>query len=158
MGKSVVPAQPDFLIQLRRTQHAVRTQLDAELAATGLTTPQYTVLAALEREGELSASDLAREFGMSAQTVNVLVTALEACGLLRRSRHPDHGRILLASLTEPGVRALEHGREVALTVQDRFLCRLTPSDRETLMGCLKAIEQTPTENATQLVQGFLART
>jgi DNA-binding MarR family transcriptional regulator len=53
------------LVQLRRTQHAVRTRLDADLAETGLTTPQYTVLAALEREGELSASDLAREFGMT---------------------------------------------------------------------------------------------
>src|SRR5258707_3308976 len=30
-----------FRSQLRRTQHAVRTRLDADLAATGLTLPQY---------------------------------------------------------------------------------------------------------------------
>src|SRR6266851_10198216 len=141
MSESPIPPQPDFLIQLRRAQHAVRLRLDAELAATGLTTPQYTVLAALEREGELSASDLAREFGMTAQTVNVLVIALEACGLLRRRRHPEHGRILLASLTAAGHRALERGREVALTVQDRLLCRLTPSDRRRLVSLLERVEQ-----------------
>src|SRR2546430_11496733 len=112
-----IPRQPELLVQLRQTQHAVRTLLDGELAASGLTTPQYTVLAAVERDRELSASDLAREFGMTAQTVNVLVRALEACGLVRRTRHPDHGRILLASLTPSGVQALQHGGELALSVQ-----------------------------------------
>ena len=135
------PPQPDFLVQLRRTQHAVRTRLDADLAPTGLTTPQYTVLAALQRSGELSASDLAREFGMTAQTVNVLVKGLEACGLLRRVSHPDHGRILLASLTPAGRRALKRGRELALVVEDRFLSDLSSTDRSTLMRSLKAIEQ-----------------
>src|SRR5258708_19784654 len=96
-----IPPQPDFLVQLRRTQHAVRNRLDADLARTGLTMPQYTVLAALDREGDLSSSDLARELGMTAQTVNVLVKGLERAGLLRRTRHPRHGRILLPELTPP---------------------------------------------------------
>ena len=145
MAARTIPAQPDFLIQLRRTQHAVRTWLDAALVQTGLTTPQYTVLAALEREGELSASDLAREFGMTAQTVNVLVKGLEACGLLRRTRHPDHGRILLLRLTAGGRRALRHGRQVALGIQDRALQSLKPADRERLMGLLLSVEKTATE-------------
>jgi DNA-binding MarR family transcriptional regulator len=138
------------LIQLRRAQHAVRLQLDAELAATGLTTPQYTVLAALEREGELSASDLAREFGMTAQTVNVLVKALEAGGLVRRTRHPDHGRILLASLTPSGAQALQHGRELALSVQDRVLRRLTLADRAKLVSLLRTVEETPAGDARSI--------
>ena len=144
MDQPPIPPQPDFLIQLRRTQHAVRTRLDAELAATGLTTPQYTVLAALQREGEMSASDLARELGMTAQTVNVLVTALDACGLLRRTRHPEHGRILLASMTPAGRRALIRGREVALDVQERFLRELTPAERATLLDLLKTVETVTT--------------
>jgi DNA-binding MarR family transcriptional regulator len=141
MARSPIPPDPDFLVQLRRTQHAVRIRLDADLAATGLTTPQYTVLAALEREGELSASDLAREFGMSAQTVNVLVKSLAACGLVRRNRHPDHGRILLASLTAAGRRALNRGRELAMNIQDQLLSGLGASDRARLMKHLKAIEK-----------------
>jgi DNA-binding MarR family transcriptional regulator len=146
MTSSAIPSQPDFLIQLRRTQHAVRTWLDTELAATGLTTPQYTVLAALEREGELSASDLAREFGMTAQTVNVLVKALEACGFLRRKPHPDHGRILQLTLTARGRRALKHGREVALEIQERALQQLKPAERARLMGFLETVEETSTVN------------
>jgi DNA-binding MarR family transcriptional regulator len=141
MGRPNIPPQPDFLIQLRRTQHAVRTRLDVDLAETGLTTPQYTVLAALERAGVLSASDLAREFRLTAQTVNVLVKALEACGLLRRSRHPDHGRILQASLTAAGRRALKRGRTVAIGVQDQLLSGLSGAQRRMLMRRLKTIEQ-----------------
>ena len=147
MEGPAIPPQPDFLIQLRKTQHAVRTWLDAALMETGLTTPQYTVLAALERVAELSASDLAREFGMTAQTINVLAKALEACGLLRRSRHPDHGRILLLSLTARGRRALRHGRQVALGIQDRALRSLKPADRERLMGLLLSVEKTATDSA-----------
>jgi DNA-binding MarR family transcriptional regulator len=141
MSSRAIPAQPHFLIQLRRSQHAVRTRLDADLATTGLTTPQYTVLAALDRDGELSASDLAREFGMSAQTVNVLVKGLEADGLVRRVQHPTHGRVLLASLTVAGKRALARGREAASKVQDCILSGLSTSDRRALMRHLKAIEK-----------------
>jgi DNA-binding MarR family transcriptional regulator len=149
MGRSIIPSQPDFLIQLRQTQHAVRTRLDADLAATGLTTPQYTVLAALERAGELSASDLAREFGMTAQTVNVLVKALVACGLLKRNPHPDHGRILQASLTAAGRRALKRGRAVAVSVEDGLLSDLTAQDRRMLMHRLKAIERGSAERTSR---------
>jgi DNA-binding MarR family transcriptional regulator len=146
MARPAIPPQPDFLVQLRRTQHAVRIRLDAVLDATGLTLPQYAVLETLRREGKFSASDLAREFGMSAQTLNVLVRALEANGLLRRSRHPTHGRILLASLTAAGRRALERGRALGLSVQDRVLAGLTAADRQTLLRLLQTIEQRSAES------------
>src|SRR5260370_4855206 len=113
-----IPPQPDCPAQLRRTQQAVRNRLDADLAPTGLTMPQYTVLAALDREGDLSSSDLARELGMTAQTVNVLVKGLEAAGLLRRTRHPSHGRLLLADLTPAGRRAPTRGSAARNAIQD----------------------------------------
>jgi DNA-binding MarR family transcriptional regulator len=141
MVRPAIPPQPDFLVQLRRTQHAVRTRLDDDLAATGLTMPQYTVLAALDREGELSSSDLARDLGMSAQTVNVLVKGLENAGLLRRSRHPNHGRILLAELTWAGRRALDRGYAVGKLLQDRLLTGLSTAERTLLLRHLKTIEQ-----------------
>jgi DNA-binding MarR family transcriptional regulator len=145
MSPTRIPSQPEFLIQLRRTQHAVRTRVDADLAPTGLTTPQYTVLAALEREAGLSASDLARELGMTAQTVNVLVKGLERGGLIRRSSHPTHGRILLTGLTATGRQALTRGRALALGVQERLLDGLSAPARATLIRRLRAIEQASAE-------------
>jgi len=147
MGRATIPRQPEFLIQLRQTQHAVRTLLDADLAATGLTTPQYAVLAEVDRQGELSASELAREFGLTAQTVNVLVKGLETSGLLCRNPHPTHGRILLASLTPAGRKALKHGLEVAMGVQDRLLSCVPAAERPKLLRQLRAIEQTCSDSA-----------
>jgi DNA-binding MarR family transcriptional regulator len=141
MAKPAIPRQPEFLIQLRQTQHAVRNLLDAGLAGTGLTMPQYAVLAEIDQKGELSASDLAREIGMTAQTVNVLVQGLETSGLLSRSRHPTHGRILLASLTPAGRKALRQGVEVAAGVQEKLLSCVPAAERPRLMRQLKAIEQ-----------------
>jgi DNA-binding MarR family transcriptional regulator len=141
MAGADIPPQPDFLVQLRRTQHAVRNRLDADLAATGLTMPQYTVLATLDREGDLSSSDLARELGMTVQTVNVLVKGLETSRLVRRTRHPSHGRILLAELTAAGRRALTRGYAAGKEVQDRVLSGLTAADRGLLLRHLKTIEQ-----------------
>jgi DNA-binding MarR family transcriptional regulator len=146
MARPAIPRQPEFLVQLRQTQHAVRTLLDADLEATGLTTPQYAALAEIDRQGELSASDLAREFGMTAQTVNVLVQALVTSGLVRRDPHPTHGRILLASLTPAGRKALKHGLEVALGVQDQLLSSIPALERPKLLRQLKAIEQTCSED------------
>jgi DNA-binding MarR family transcriptional regulator len=142
MTRPAIPRRPEFLIQLRQTQHAVRTILDEGLAATGLTMPQYAVLAEIDQKGELSASDLAREIGMTAQTVNVLVQGLETSGLLSRSRHPTHGRILLANLTPAGRKVLKHGLEVALGVQDELLSCVPASERPKLLRQLKAIEET----------------
>jgi DNA-binding MarR family transcriptional regulator len=145
MARSAIPREPEFLVQLRQTQHAVRTLLDAGLAETGLTMPQYAVLAEIDRQGELSASDLAREFGMTAQTVNVLVQGLETSRLLRRDPHPTHGRILLASLTPAGRKALKQGLQVALEVQDQLLSCVPASERPKLLRQLKAIEQASSE-------------
>jgi DNA-binding MarR family transcriptional regulator len=146
MAGSDIPPQPDFLVQLRRTQHAVRNRLDADLAATGLTMPQYTVLAALDREGDLSSSDLARDLGMTVQTVNVLVKGLETAGLVRRTRHPNHGRILLAELTAPGRRSLTRGYAAGNAVQARILSGLSVSDRALLLRHLKTIERRSTND------------
>ena len=146
MAAPPIPPQPDFLVQMRQTQHAIRVRLDADLASTGLTTPQFTVLAVLEREGELSASDLAREFGMTAQTVNVLVQGLETGGYLQRSAHPAHGRILLAKLTPAGRRALNRGRAVALGVQNHLMGGLSTANCRMLLRQLKAIERAAAES------------
>lgn len=141
MTEVSIPPTPEFLIQLRRTYQATRVRLDAELSATELTTPQYTVLAILEQEGELSSSALARRGLVSAQTMDVLVKGLEAAGLVARRRHPGHGRILLVGLTSRGSDALRRGRELALRVQAEVLRPLRPEQQRRLLTQLRAVEE-----------------
>jgi DNA-binding MarR family transcriptional regulator len=140
MEAPAIPGSPEFLVQFRRTQHAVRTLLDETLAPTGLTMPQYAVLAELESRRDQSSSDLARATGVTAQTMNVLVGRLEAGGFVSRTQHQDHGRILLVSLTRKGQSALRRGRALASRVEETLLAGVGEADRGRLLEILKQVE------------------
>ena len=149
MTETSIPPTPEFLIQLRRTYQAIRVRLDSELAATGLTTPQYIVLGLLEQQGELSSSALARQSLVTAQTMDVLVKGLEGYGHVARRRHPGHGRILLVGLTSSGRAALALGREVAVEVQAKVLEALRPDEQRQLVRHLRAVEEATSRRGTQ---------
>jgi DNA-binding MarR family transcriptional regulator len=141
MPAGPIPPTPEFLSQLRRTYQSVRKRLDEALEGCGLTTPQIIALAQLESRGEMSSSDLAREDLVSAQSMNVLVTALEVRGLVERRRHPGHGRILLVGLTEAGRAALAAGRKEAIELDQRLLAELGKDERVRLLASLAAVER-----------------
>ena len=149
MSPPAIPPTPEFLAQLRRTYQAIRGSLDSELAPTGLTTPQYVVLALLEQEGELSSSALARQSLVTAQTMDVLVKGLEGCGLVARRRHPGHGRILLVGLTPSGRAALARGRELALDLEAKVLGALPPDERGQLIDHLRTVEEATSQRETE---------
>jgi DNA-binding MarR family transcriptional regulator len=52
----------------------------------------------------LSAADLARAMGTTPQGANVLVTGMTQRGLVERTPHPTHGRILETYPTDEGMR------------------------------------------------------
>ena len=91
---------------LRQTIHAFHTAMERGLRSYGLTSPQYGALYVLSQEPGLSAADLARAMGTTAQAANLLVAAMEREGLLRRQPHPTHGRILELYATDEGIRRL----------------------------------------------------
>ena len=102
--------------------------------------PQYAVLAELESRRAQSSSDLARAIGVTAQTMNVLVGGLEASGLVDRTQHQSHGRILLVALTRKGSSALKPGRRLAVAIQERLLEGVTADDRDRRLPLLKRVE------------------
>src|SRR3954470_21151953 len=85
---------------LRQAQHAFATSMEQRLRAHGLTRPQFGVLSVLVADPGLSAADLARAAMVTRQAVNLLVTSLEREGLIRRVKHPSHGRVLQLFPTE----------------------------------------------------------
>ncbi|THC47408.1 MarR family transcriptional regulator [Streptomyces sp. A1499] len=67
-----------------------------------LSPARSSLLRRLAKHGPASASDLAAAEGVRPQSTAKTVVALERAGLVVRSRNPDEGRRLLASLTELG--------------------------------------------------------
>lgn len=57
-----------------------------------------------------------------------IVLGLERGGLIARSRHPEHGRIQQASLTELGQTRLEHARVLIDRIEQRMTRDLSEVD------------------------------
>jgi DNA-binding MarR family transcriptional regulator len=73
----------------------------------GLSFAHYPLLSALQREGELSAGQLATEVSLTPATVTQMLDALAAAGLVERTRSETDRRVVMTQLTPEGRRRVE---------------------------------------------------
>lgn len=87
---------------LSRLGRDVRTTVDRELAAHGLTAQQAAVILMAHVRGEVTPARLADWVGTDAAGISRLLDRLEAKGLLERVTRPDDRRSLAVRLTAEG--------------------------------------------------------
>jgi DNA-binding MarR family transcriptional regulator len=92
---------------LRQAWNEFRGAMEAALRPHGLTSAQYAALSVLARQGEMSGADLARACNTTPQAMNGVLATMGREGLVERTPHPTHGRILQVALTEEGKRRVE---------------------------------------------------
>jgi DNA-binding MarR family transcriptional regulator len=124
---------------LKRAHQALRSAMDRALREEGVTTPQYMVLKLVGQEPGLSSAELARRGFVTAQTMNDIVTGLEAAALVTRSAHPQGGRRLEVALTALGRRSLERCDQVAQRVEARLVEGLDEAQAEALQHALERL-------------------
>lgn len=127
----------------RRMTIAVQAGTARELAAIGLSDPDYEVLSTLsERPGRTSTlREQAAKMGWSRSRLSRHATRMEARGLLRRAPDPDDGRGCLLVLTEHGLTILEDAAPAHVaSVRRHFVDRLTSDDLRTLEGIARKLE------------------
>ncbi len=120
-----------------RVMAAVQAGTAHDLAAVGLSEPDYEVLSTLsERPGHTSTLHAqADKMGWSRSRLSRHATRMEARDLLRRTPDPTDGRGCFLVLTEQGLDALISAAPAHVeSVRRHFIDRLTPDD-------LAAIEQ-----------------
>jgi DNA-binding MarR family transcriptional regulator len=105
---------------LRQAQHAFATAMERALTEHGLTSPQFGVLSVLVADPGLSAADLARAAMVTPQAINLLVAGLERDGLIRKQKHPGHGRVLQLFPTEKGVRRVRDAYPAVIELENRI--------------------------------------
>ena len=128
-----------FGYQLRRAQFAYRLALDRALEPTGVTTPQFAVLALLQATPGLSNADLARQSHITPQTMHVILGRLQAAGLLTRRTDPGHRRILLAELTPAGRAVVGECLRRAVAVETSLLGALDAAQQPILLEALTRV-------------------
>jgi DNA-binding MarR family transcriptional regulator len=136
-----MPTTPDisensisYLLKL--TQHSLRLQMDAELKELSLTTPQYAVLAQLQKNPGTSNAALARASFITAQTMHGIVSILEKRNLIKRTPDPEHGRILCAKLTKQGLSLVKSAHKSVQNSEDKMMQKLSTTKRATLKKIL----------------------
>jgi len=127
---------------LKRAQQALRTHMDGALQQIGLTTPQYAVLTFLEVEPGASNASLARRAFVTPQTMQGILVALERDGLISRTPHSDHGRVLTTKLTERGRDTLKAASGIVVEVEARLLDASAPLDARTVTSLLRRFAET----------------
>ncbi len=122
---------------LKRAQHALRVRMDEALLPLALTTPQYSVLSAVELASGISNATLARAAFVTAQTMQGIVANLERMGLLRRTEDPAHGRIRRGELTKRGREVLGRAHRLVAAVESRMLSGLSQKEAVALAALLE---------------------
>ena len=135
---------PTLLYLVKQLELSVRARLDELMRPVGLTALQYTALTVLERHGDISSAQLARNSFVTAQTMADMVLILEDRGLIERHRDPHDKRRLLMALTPEGRAILEERRPHVAAIEKQMTGALSTSDtallRRFLTECRTSLE------------------
>ncbi|MDT3723818.1 MarR family winged helix-turn-helix transcriptional regulator [Streptomyces sp. DSM 41972] len=115
----------------RRMVIAVQTRTVQDLAAHGLSEPDYEVLSTLSErpEGTSTLHEQAAKMGWSRSRLSRHATRMEARDLIRRAPDPTDGRGCLLALTGTGWDALRQAAPAHLdSVRRHFVDRLEPEE------------------------------
>src|SRR6185295_12561575 len=113
-----VPVEEYLCTRIRRAEQALMAHHEALLRTYGLTMTQYTVLLALSRDDGMSGAQLARACGVTQQSMATVLTGMQTKGLIDRRPSPVHAKVMIATLTDAGLRLLD-GAYQEVTVLER---------------------------------------
>lgn len=123
-----------------RLSKAMTAQFNAALAAHGLTTTQWGVLASLWLEDGLTQTELSRRAHIDTATLTEMLKRMSARGLVRRERDPNNNRFQRVYLADvdSGLRA--DCEASAAGINEHALAGFSPHERKRLIALLgKAI-------------------
>jgi DNA-binding MarR family transcriptional regulator len=116
--------------------------IDDVFAAHGISTGEFDVLAALRRAGAphvMTPTALTRTLMLSPAGMTNRLDRLEAAGHIERRADPDDRRSLLVVLTRQGRELVDAAVTDHVANEARLLGALSPRQRSTLDGLLRAL-------------------
>ncbi|MEU9204093.1 MarR family transcriptional regulator [Streptomyces sp. NPDC048332] len=130
---------------IKRAEQTLMAAKSAALKGAGLTVAQYAALFALADHPGMSGAALARVCLVTPQAMAAVLKHLEERGLIVRSVHPWHQKMLETRLTEAGSEALRLADAQAVRIERRMADEFSPQERDTLREllarCVTAIQR-----------------
>ena len=104
-----------------------------------LTPTQFAALARLLELGATPQTQLGRLTAMDAATIKGVVDRLRTRGLVRTTRDPDDGRLIVVSLTPEGRAVAERGVGIAARITRETLAPLPEGEQAVLLRLLERL-------------------
>lgn len=123
---------------LRRTWYSLNQTFRRQIAHTGLTPDQFTILRWLNESDAkgLTANDLCELMTSDANTMASLVNRMEQLELLKRQPHESDGRAQRIRTTAKGRRVFAKMQDIARTLQQKVLRALPAAERDRFLDQL----------------------
>ncbi|GAA1698070.1 hypothetical protein GCM10009808_14420 [Microbacterium sediminicola] len=128
--------------RLWRANQAVHRRVTDAIEDLGVTVTQMGITVHLDELGHMSASDLARLFHLTPQSVTTALGHLERLGWVRRLPHPVHKRVIWYEATPEGIEAAAEGRRRVAKVDADVRAALPGGDSAALDAALAVITAT----------------
>ena len=129
---------------MRMVSQALSQQLERTLRPLGLTHAQLGALVqlGLDQSHGFSGAELANRAGVTPQSMSTAIGSLLERGLVVRTPHPTHGRVLEVRITDDGVRLLKRAQGAAKTVEDRAVAQLSDEEHAQLSSLIHRLMDT----------------
>ena len=129
-----------LLGRIARLRTHLAREVEQTLAAHGLNSATFDVLATLRRSGPpyaLSPGDLLATTMVSSGTMTNRLDQLEKAGLVARTHNPEDRRSVIIALTEKGRTVVDEAVTAHVANQHRLVETLSPEERAALDGLLR---------------------
>ena len=135
------PRQPPIGREVAATAKALDRAFAAALAAEGGTLPTWLILVALKQQPHRTQQEIARAVGIGGPTLTHHLDAMEAAGLVVRSRAPGDRRAVRVELTPAGDETFQRLRAAAMAHDSRLRDGLAEAELETARAVLRRMRE-----------------
>ncbi|UQX89125.1 MarR family transcriptional regulator [Jatrophihabitans telluris] len=123
----------------------VARRLRSQRADTAVTLSQLSALATVNKNGPLSAGEVAAIEQVQPPSMTKILAALEGAGLIERAAHPDDRRQSIISISEAGQNLLADEIRLRDEWLARRLAELSAADREKLLQAAEVLDRLASE-------------
>ncbi|MFF4174200.1 MarR family winged helix-turn-helix transcriptional regulator [Streptomyces sp. NPDC001744] len=140
-----MPPRARLGLDIKRAEQSLMAAKSSAVRKADLTVAQYAALLALAQHPGISAAALSRDCLVTPQAMTGVLKALQTRGLVERTAHPWHQRVLETRLTEAGRHVLDAADAEAVRIERRLADEFTTEEQDLLRAllarCVRAIER-----------------
>ena len=104
-----------------------------------LSSARWQVVGAIDQQGPLSVSKIARNMGLTRQTVQRLANEMKVGQFIEYAPNPDHRRAKLVRLTKKGRRVMKILNQRQIHWADKIAAGVNTEEIEAALGLIKKL-------------------